>query len=61
VTLADLARMRVPLHRARPFIITADHRPTLLLDSPQLAERVRPPPTQLSLFATALTARSGEL
>jgi putative DNA modification/repair radical SAM protein len=61
VTLADLARMRVPLNRARPFIITADHRPTLLLDSPQLAERVRPPPTQLSLFATALTARSGEL
>jgi predicted DNA-binding helix-hairpin-helix protein len=61
VTLGDLARMRVPLTRVKPFIVTADHRPTLLLDSSQLAERVRPPPTQLSLFATAMTALTGEL
>jgi putative DNA modification/repair radical SAM protein len=61
VTLADLARLRVPLTRVKPFIVTADHRPTLLLDSPRLAEQVKPAPTQLSLFATAQEALTGEL
>lgn len=61
VTLEDLARLRVPLTRVKPFIVTADHRPTLLLDSSRLDERVRPPPTQLALFDTATMARTGEL
>jgi putative DNA modification/repair radical SAM protein len=61
VTLADLARLRVPLSRARPFIVTADHRPTLLLDTARLAETVRPAPTQLSLFTSAREALTGEL
>jgi putative DNA modification/repair radical SAM protein len=61
VTLADLVRLRVPLGRARPFIVTADHRPTLLLDRARLGEWVRPQPTQLSLFSTAAVARTGEL
>ncbi|MDY7227870.1 putative DNA modification/repair radical SAM protein [Hyalangium rubrum] len=61
VTLADLGRLRVSLTRVKPFIVTADHRPTVLLDSPRLAERVRPPPTQLSLFSSAVAARTGEL
>jgi putative DNA modification/repair radical SAM protein len=61
VTLADLVRLRVPLGRAKPFLVTADHRPTLLLDKARLGEWVRPQPTQLSLFSTATVARTGEL
>jgi putative DNA modification/repair radical SAM protein len=60
VTLADLARLKVPLRRARPFIVTADWRPTLLLDSARLVERVRPA-SQLSLFEAAASAQTGEL
>ncbi|HEX8539050.1 MAG TPA: biotin synthase, partial [Cystobacter sp.] len=61
ITLADLARLRVPLSRVKPFIVSADHRPTGLLDSHRLAERVTPPATQLSLFTAAHEARTGEL
>ncbi|MCY1030294.1 putative DNA modification/repair radical SAM protein [Corallococcus sp. BB11-1] len=61
ITLADLARLRVPLARMKPFIVTADHRPTGLIDSPRLAERVTPPATQLSLFTSAQEALTGEL
>ncbi|HYO65888.1 MAG TPA: putative DNA modification/repair radical SAM protein [Archangium sp.] len=61
LTLEDLARLRVPLNRVKPFIVTADHQPTALLDSPRLPERVRPPAEQLSLFSTAVVARTGEL
>jgi len=61
VTLADLVRLRVPVSRVKPFVVTEDHRPTLLLDSPRLAEHVRSPPTQLSLFSTAVSATTGEL
>jgi putative DNA modification/repair radical SAM protein len=61
ITLMDLARLRVPLARAKPFIVTADHRPTLLLDSSRLVEKVKPAPTQLSLFTVAQEAISGEL
>ena len=61
ITLADLARLRVPLTRVKPFIVTADHRPTLLLDSSRLVEKVKPAPTQLSLFTAAQEALTGEL
>ncbi|MGO4124435.1 putative DNA modification/repair radical SAM protein [Inquilinus sp. YAF38] len=49
--LADLARLTGGLKRALPFIVTADHRPTRLLDRADLRVRLAPPPTQLSLFA----------
>ncbi|HEY0092765.1 MAG TPA: biotin synthase, partial [Archangium sp.] len=61
LTLEDLARLKVPLARVKPFIVTADHRPTALLDSPRLPERVRLSAEQLSLFSTAVVARTGEL
>jgi predicted DNA-binding helix-hairpin-helix protein len=61
VTLADLARLKVPLARVRPFVVTVDHRPTLLLDDARLAERLRAPAAQLSLFASATSALTGEL
>jgi putative DNA modification/repair radical SAM protein len=49
--LADLARLTGGLKRALPFIVTADHRPTRLLDRADLRARLALPPTQLSLFA----------
>ncbi len=48
--LADLARLRLPLAKLRPFIVTPDHRPTALLDSAALAERLTPQ-KQFDLFA----------
>ncbi|WP_293866361.1 putative DNA modification/repair radical SAM protein [uncultured Alsobacter sp.] len=47
----DLARLRVPLRKALPFVVLPDHRPTKLLDAPDLAARLRPAPRQLDLFA----------
>lgn len=49
--LADLARLTGGLKRALPFIVTADHRPTRLLDRADLHARLAPKPAQLSLFA----------
>jgi putative DNA modification/repair radical SAM protein len=48
--LADIARLTGALKRARPFIITADHRPTRLIDRSDLRTRLVEP-EQLSLFA----------
>jgi putative DNA modification/repair radical SAM protein len=45
----DLARLAGSLRRARPFFITADHRPTDLASS-RLRAMLAPPPEQLSLF-----------
>jgi putative DNA modification/repair radical SAM protein len=42
----DLARLRVPLKKARPFIVLPDHRPTMLLDRADLLGLVRPKPAQ---------------
>jgi len=51
IRLADLARLRVPLQKVRPFLILEDHKPSaLLLDSDQLRSRLAPPPEQLELF-----------
>jgi len=52
--LADLVRLRVSLAKVMPFLITADHRPSLLLDSDRLAARLAPKPVQLELFGHAL-------
>ena len=49
--LADIARLTGALKRARPFIITADHRPTALIDRSDLRARLIEPSAQLSLFA----------
>ncbi len=55
VTLADLARLRVPMAKAKPFLIAADHSPHLL-DRGDLAARFTRGPEQPELFATAATA-----
>jgi predicted DNA-binding helix-hairpin-helix protein len=58
VTLPDLARLRVPLKKIMPFIVTADHRPTLVG-----AERGRlsAPVRQMELFAPEPSVFSGQL
>lgn len=50
VRLADLARLAGSERRLRPFVVTADHRPTALLDRSDLRSLVAPP-RQLALFA----------
>jgi len=40
--LDDLARLKVPLKKASPFIVLPDHRPTLLLDRADLGALIRP-------------------
>jgi len=59
LTMADLTRLRVPMKKALPFVMTADHQPHLLERrgaGTQLARRA----TQLELFAVGPTVRSGE-
>ena len=51
VRSADLARLRVPLAKALPFIVTPDHSPGDRLDSSALDRLVRPAPVQADLFA----------
>ncbi len=46
----DLARLHVSLAKVAPFIVTADHTPGALLDSPGLQARLTPRPTQPDLF-----------
>jgi putative DNA modification/repair radical SAM protein len=59
--LADLAKLRVPLKKVSPFIVTADHNPELKrLDSPHLSQRVKPP-QQLLLFEAGTSALTGEV
>ena len=62
VRLDDLARLRVAMRRAAPFIVTADGPATARpLDALDLRRRVRPA-QQLGLFAEATTqATTGEL
>lgn len=50
IRLQDLARLRVPLQKVRPFLIIADHHPSLLLDSDSLRRSFAPKPLQLELF-----------
>ncbi len=52
--LADLARLRIALSRATPFILAADHNlDARLLDSPGLRDRLLHRRAQLDLFASA--------
>jgi putative DNA modification/repair radical SAM protein len=48
--LADLLRLRVPMKKVMPFILTADHTPARLgIDSEALRQRFLPPPEQMEL------------
>jgi putative DNA modification/repair radical SAM protein len=49
----DLARLKVSLRKALPFLVLPDHRPTRLLDAADLAARLRPAARQLDLFGQA--------
>ncbi|MBB3764469.1 putative DNA modification/repair radical SAM protein [Sphingomicrobium lutaoense] len=49
--LDDIARLTVSLKKVRPFIVTADWRPTLLTDRANLKALLMPAPAQLDLFA----------
>lgn len=52
VRLEDLARLRVPLHTVRPFVIAAGTGGVpRWLDDADLRARLAPPPRQLDLFA----------
>jgi putative DNA modification/repair radical SAM protein len=48
--LDDIARLSGAVKRARPFLITADHRPGAELDRLDLRQQFGPPARQLSLF-----------
>jgi putative DNA modification/repair radical SAM protein len=63
LTLTDLAKLRISLDKARPFIVTADHNPdALLIDRADLGARIEARAVQLPLFAEAAkTAVAGEL
>ncbi len=49
--LEDIARLTVSVAKVRPFIITADWRPTLLTDRSDLRTLIAPRRQQLELFA----------
>jgi len=51
MTLGDVARLTVSVTKIRPFIVTADWRPTLLTDRADLRSLVAPKERQLELFA----------
>lgn len=48
--LDDLSRLTNAVRRARPFIVTPDHRPVQDVDSATLHARFAPKPVQMSLF-----------
>ncbi|WCT72322.1 putative DNA modification/repair radical SAM protein [Sphingomonas naphthae] len=49
--LDDVARLTVSVTKLRPFIVTADWRPTLLTDKVDLKARIAPKREQMELFA----------
>ena len=59
--LADLKRLRTPLKKARPFLLTADPGGGKFLDGERLRERFAPKPTQGLLFDAAGSALTGEV
>ena len=62
ITLAELGRLRVPLRRCAPFLLTADnyHRPARELDRLALIQQVKPA-RQLVLFEAGVAAATGQL
>lgn len=62
ISLMDIAKLRIPLKRARFFIVTTDHNPdAFLIDANDLKERIKPEEKQMSLFDVKLSAASGDL
>jgi putative DNA modification/repair radical SAM protein len=62
IRVEDLARLRVPLGRALPFVVTADHTPRGdAQPDAALLRRLVAPAEQIDLFAVAHSARHGEL
>ena len=50
LTLDDIGRLAASVRKVRPFIVTSDHRPTLLLDRQNLGSLLAPREQQLGLF-----------
>ncbi len=50
VRLDDLARLRLPVAKLAPFVVTPDHTPRAALDSAGLLARLAPRPKQLALL-----------
>jgi putative DNA modification/repair radical SAM protein len=63
LSLSDLAKLKVRLGKAQPFVLTSDHNPdALLIDRQDLRSRIAVRQEQLLLFPSpAESARSGEL
>ncbi len=62
VTTSDLKRLRVPVSRTLPFLVTADHNAaTRFLDSERLRSMVSAKSEQLPLFSPKVSALTGEL
>ena len=59
LALADLARLRVPLKKALPFVVASDHVPKAIGDAGSLAAFVRPA-AQLDLFPPDPTVFSSQ-
>ncbi len=60
--LADLTKLRIPMKRTKPFVITADYNPDALrIDRNDLEARVIQPDRQLGLFDAFISARTGEV
>lgn len=60
--LADLAKLRLPMDKVRPWIVTADYRPDIrLLDRLDLKQRVVAKVEQLELFSAPTSALTGEV
>ncbi len=61
LTLTDLGLLHVSVNKTKPFVVTQDHRPTLLLDRADLPARAKKAVAQLELFDAPKAALSGEL
>lgn len=65
ITVEDLTRLRVPIERVLPFVVTRDHRPTRILERADLEQRLRAPQPpregQLGLFDEARVVALGPL
>jgi predicted DNA-binding helix-hairpin-helix protein len=57
---ADLAKLHVPLGRARHFVVTEDSHPELL-DATVLAAQIAPQPVQMALFGGSSQTPSDQL
>jgi putative DNA modification/repair radical SAM protein len=62
IRLDDLAKLRTPMTKVKPWVLTDDFNPDALrLDRDDLRDRIVRPARQLELFETVVSARTGEL